>query len=71
MIGAEVEVWEALAGEMALLFLERFLDPAAGLPAGKALLHARRTLLAKNNPLGLVYTLYAPAELRLEVGNGS
>lgn len=71
VIGAEVEVWEALAGEMALLFLERFLDPAAGMPAGKALLHARRTLLAKNNPLGLVYTLYAPAELRLEVGSGS
>lgn len=65
VIGAEVEVWEALAGEMALLFLERFLDPAAPLPAGQALLHARRTLLSKNNPLGLVYTLYAPAELRL------
>ena len=62
VIGTEVTVWEALAGEMALRFLRHFL---AGTPAGHALLNARWELLAKHNPLGLVYTLYAPAELKL------
>jgi hypothetical protein len=62
VIGTEVTIWELLAGEMAGLFLKRFL---AGADAGKALLAARRELLAKRNPLGLVYTLYGSANLKL------
>jgi hypothetical protein len=62
VLGTEVEVWEPLADEMARLFLQAFL---AGATAGHALLSARRALLARNNPLGLVYTLYASADLRL------
>jgi hypothetical protein len=65
VIGTEITVWEELATEVAQLFLEKFLDPeCAG--AGDALLDVRRSLLAKKNPLGLVYTLYAPAHLKLK-----
>ncbi|MEA2165093.1 MAG: hypothetical protein QOK37_3220 [Thermoanaerobaculia bacterium] len=63
VIGTEVTIWELLAGEMANLFLSRFLG---GAPAGLALLQARRALLGKYNPLGLVYTLYGSANLRME-----
>jgi hypothetical protein len=62
VIGTEVPVWEQLAMEVARRFLEAFL---AGDAAGDALLIARRALLAQLNPLGLVYTLYASADLRL------
>lgn len=63
VIGTEITVWEELATEVAQLFLKRFL---ARKSAGEALLAVRRSLLAKRNPLGLVYTLYAPAQLKLE-----
>ena len=63
MIGTEITVWEELATGVAEDFLERFL---ARNSAGEALLAVRRTLLANNNPLGLVYTLYAPAHLKLK-----
>jgi hypothetical protein len=62
LIGTEVTVWEILAAEMAETFLDAFLDNAT---AGDALRRARRLLLLKNNPLGLVYTLYGKAELTL------
>jgi hypothetical protein len=62
VIGAEVTVWEVLAAEFALEFFRSFL---AGESAGRAMLVARRKLLAKNNPLGLVYTLYGSADLQL------
>jgi hypothetical protein len=62
VIGTEITVFEPFAAELALLFLARFL---AGQSAGDALLEARRILLARRNPLGLVYTLYAAADLRL------
>lgn len=64
VIGTEISVWEPLADEMALLFLEKFLT---GMAAGEALLFARRALLAQYNPLGLIYTLYAAANLRLDL----
>ena len=63
VIGTEVTVWEALATEMATSFLRHFLDRAN---AGDALLRARRELLARNNPLGLVYTLYGSSDLTLK-----
>lgn len=62
LIGTEVTVWEILAAEMAEKFFEAFLNNVA---AGDALRRARRLLLRKNNPLGLVYTLYGRAELAL------
>jgi hypothetical protein len=36
-----------------------------GKPLGIALTHARRSLLARRNPLGLVYTLYGTVEVKL------
>jgi hypothetical protein len=65
LLGTEVVVFETFASEFALLFLERFLQ---GRSAGDALLEVRRILLARRNPLGLVYTLYAAAELSLAPG---
>lgn len=65
VIGTEVTIWEGLAGEMARLFLQGFLGKK---PAGQALLEARRALLDRYNPLGLVYTLYGSADLKLSPG---
>lgn len=62
VIGTEITVWEELAIDVAEDFLQRFLARAS---AGEALLAVRRSLLARNNPLGLIYTLYAPAHLKL------
>ncbi len=62
MLGTEVPVAEALAGEFAGEFVQRFLS---GTPAGRAVVEARRVLLARRNPLGLVYTLFAPADLKI------
>lgn len=63
MIGTEITVWDVFAAEFGLLFLEHFLDCV---PAGEALLRAKRVLLSKMNPLGLVYSLYASAGLHLK-----
>ena len=62
VLGTEVAVWEQLAGEVGLRFVAAFVTGAA---AGEALRDVRRELLCKGNPLGLAYTLYAVAELRL------
>ncbi len=61
VIGTEVTVWEVLAREFAAAFFESML---ATRRPGEALLVARRALLKKNNPLGLVYTLYGDFELQ-------
>ena len=63
VIGTEVDVWDVFAAEIGSIFLENFLN---GETAGISLLKARRILLSKNNPLGLVYTLFAAADLHLE-----
>jgi hypothetical protein len=62
VIGTEVTVWEVLATEFATAFLENFLGDK---PSGEALLRARRALLSKHNPLGLVYTLYGSSSLSI------
>jgi hypothetical protein len=62
VVSTEVRVWEQLASELAELFLKAFL---AGKSAADALLEARWSLLRRHNPLGLVYTLYASADLAL------
>jgi hypothetical protein len=63
VLGTEVPVPEVLAGEVACEFISRFVKGAS---AGAALLETRRDLLNKKNPLGLVYTLYAPASLAID-----
>lgn len=61
VLGTEVTIWEELATQAAKYFLEKFLADENA----EALLTMRRLLLANRNPLGLVYTLYAPAHLML------
>lgn len=63
LIGTEIDVWEQLATEVASTFLTFFC--VEGDTAGDALRRTRLALLAKRNPLGLTYTLYALADLRL------
>jgi hypothetical protein len=46
-------------------FLRRFFE---GQPVGRILLDLRREFLAKGNPLGLAYTLYCDADVRLASG---
>lgn len=66
VVGTEVTVWPELAGAVALAFLQEFIGDKH-LSAGKALRNARRQLLLKNNPLGLVYTLYGSADLAIDL----
>ncbi len=62
VIGTEVAVWEALATEVAERIWAGLLE---GQPLGALLRSVRLELLRKRNPLGLVYTAYASAGLRL------
>ncbi len=62
LIGTEITVWDLFAAEIGTAFFQAFLD---GQPAGAALVNARRVLLSRRNPLGLVYTLHASADLHL------
>lgn len=62
LIVTEVPVWEQLAGDVARRLFGMLLN---GERAGPAMLAVRRQLLAQNNPLALVYTLYAAADLHL------
>lgn len=63
LLGTEISVWEQLATEVGEAFLRSYLSGAY--TAGKALLVIRRRLLRRYNPLGLVYTLYANADMQL------
>jgi len=62
VIGTETDVHQALAGEVAELFWQRF---RGGLTVGAALSQVRLLLLSKCNLLGLAYTAYCSASLRL------
>lgn len=62
LIGAECTVWEKTARTMAWGFFEHFF---ASTPAGEALWLTSRRLLAENNPLGLVYSLFASGSVQL------
>src|SRR5262249_29469564 len=66
VVGTEITIVEPLAAEAAMTVLGSFL---AGTAAGAAILAMRRELLAKNNPLGLVYTLYSAGDLTLVYGS--
>ena len=65
VIGTEISVWEDLACEVAETFFQRLM---AGETVGTALLAVRRALLRKRNPLGLVYTLFCDADLKVAPG---
>lgn len=63
VIGTECPVPEMFAESYALALLTRVFR---GEPLGKAMLAVRREMLRQNlNPLGLVYSLYAPYEIAL------
>jgi hypothetical protein len=62
VVGADVPVAENLASEVGLALVGAVVD---GMPLGDALQLARRKLLSRRNPLGLVYTLYGSVGLKL------
>ncbi|HXM34293.1 MAG TPA: CHAT domain-containing protein, partial [Pyrinomonadaceae bacterium] len=62
VIGTEIQIPEDLAREFGRGFLVAFI---AGQTAGAAIRALRLKLLQKYNPLGLAYTLYCSADLRL------
>jgi hypothetical protein len=62
VVGTEIKVWTQLARPFARQVLG---DLLAGRSMGQAFLAARRGLLRQLNPLGLAYTLNAPATLHL------
>ena len=62
VIGTETDIHQVLAGEVAELFWQRF---RGGLTVGSALSQVRLVLLGKCNLLGLAYTAYCSASLRL------
>ncbi len=63
VIGTEITIYEELAKDFAEAFFPRLL---MGQPVGQALRGARLAILAQGNPLGLVYTPFVQAGLRLE-----
>jgi hypothetical protein len=62
VIGTEITIFEPLAREFAEAFLRAFVGGAS---AGEAIRTARLDLLQRANPLGLAYTAYALANLRI------
>jgi hypothetical protein len=62
VVGADVPVAEALAAEVGTVIMQSVLEGAS---LGEALQRARRGLLSRRNPLGLVYTLYGSVDLKL------
>lgn len=63
VIGTEISVFEPLATEFAEHFLRAFASERHSL--GEAVRRARLALLARSNPLGLVYLPFALSTLRL------
>jgi hypothetical protein len=69
IVGTEIKVWTQLARPLGRTVVRHLL---AGRSVGEAFLEARRHLLRQYNPLGLVYTLHAPATLHLhDPGEGA
>jgi CHAT domain len=62
IVGTEVKVWTQLARPLGRFVLKHVFE---GTSLGEAFLEARKHLLRQYNPLGLVYTLHAPATLHL------
>jgi hypothetical protein len=62
IVGTEIKVWTQLARPFGCLVLRHLLH---GKSVGEAFLEVRRYFMRQYNPLGLVYTLHAPAPLHL------
>jgi hypothetical protein len=62
IVGTEIKVWTQLARPFGVRLLS---DMFQGMSVGEAFLEARKYLLRQLNPLGLVYSYYAPATLHL------
>ncbi|MGD1994926.1 MAG: hypothetical protein PVI59_17160 [Anaerolineae bacterium] len=67
VVGTEIKVWTQLARPLGRMVMQHLL---AGRSMGEAFLITRRQLLRQYNPLGLVYTLHAPATLHLHDPEG-
>jgi hypothetical protein len=68
IIGTEITVHSFLATEFAQGFFKRFIakdHPDQRQNVGQIIRDLRLELLMKRNPLGLVYTAYCSADLRL------
>jgi len=65
VIGTEITTFSSLATNFAEHWLTLFLSND-GETAGNAMLKTRLKILEKGNPLGLIYNLYANANLRLK-----
>jgi hypothetical protein len=66
IIGSEISVHTFLARQFAQEFFNRFIpNGGSGQPVGQIIKDLRLELLAKFNPLGLVYTPYCSADLRM------
>jgi hypothetical protein len=63
VVGSEIAIAESLAVAFGEECLRRFVVDLN--PLGQAVREARLALLAKNNPLGLAYLAFGPAEVRL------
>jgi hypothetical protein len=63
VIGTECTMTTAFADPFGRMLIEQVLE---GVPVGTALLHGRREMLKRSNPLGLAYSLYGSAELKFE-----
>jgi hypothetical protein len=63
VIGTEITLHQSLAGEAVELMLRHFASGQVGI--GEVVRRMRHDLLAKGNLLGLAYTPYCSAELRL------
>jgi hypothetical protein len=64
MVGTEIITYERLASAFAEQVLTEFV--LHGRPLGEAMRTARLALLSQGNPLGLIYTAYAPPHLTMQ-----
>lgn len=62
VVGTEIKVWTQLARPFGIRLLSNMFQ---GMSVGEAFLEVRKYLLRQLNPLGLVYSYYAPATLHL------
>lgn len=67
VIGTETRIPDAAASSFARAFYDTFLD---GVQLGEALLKARKRLLARANPIGILYTMYADPHTVIGVYKG-
>jgi len=65
VLGSETVVPDVMAASFSRLFYQGLLD--SGLSVGEAVLPARQRLLERNNPIGILYTLYGDPDLIVQL----